>query len=71
LARDGKVTRLDLLLRGPGRRVKNYGFMAGLEAIPEGTTVPVALFFSLADPTDDLARLPPYRTWRQLDTYLR
>src|SRR5262249_24303939 len=35
-ARDGKVTRLDLLLRGPGRRVKNYGFMAGLEAVPEG-----------------------------------
>src|SRR5262245_50110316 len=70
-ARGGKVTRLDLLLRGPGGRVKNFGFMAGLEAVPEGKTVPVALFFSLADPGDNLSRLPPHRTWRQLDAYLR
>jgi hypothetical protein len=67
----GKVTRLDLLLRGPGRGVKNFGFMAGLEAVPEGEPVPVALFFSLADPADSLSRLPPHRTWRQLDAYLR
>jgi hypothetical protein len=51
--------------------VQNYGFMAGLEAVPEGKTVPVALFFSLADPGDNLSRLPPHRTWRQLGAYLR
>src|SRR5262249_2314679 len=70
-AKGGKGTRFDRLLRGPGRRVKNFGFMAGLEAVPEGKTVPVALFFSLADPQDNLSRLPPHRTWRALDAYLR
>lgn len=69
--KDRKVTRLEMLLKGSGRRVKNYGFMASLEAVPEGKTVPVALLFSLADLKDDLSRLPPHRTWRQLNAYLR
>lgn len=47
-AKDGQVTRLDVLLKGRGERVKSDGFfMAGLEVVPEGKSVPVALFFSL------------------------
>ena len=69
--KDGKVTRFDLLMKGEGRLQKQWGFLAGLEAIPEGKTAPTALYFSLADPNDDLARLPPHRTWRALDAYLK
>ena len=36
-----------------------------------GSNINVALFFSLADPQDNLSRLPPHRTWRQLDAYFR
>jgi hypothetical protein len=70
-AKDGKVTRLELLLKGTGRRMKHYGFLAGMEAIPEGETAPVALLFSLADPKDGLSRLPPHRSWRAMAAYLK
>jgi hypothetical protein len=60
-ARDGKVTRFDLLARGMGTRVEDCGFAAGLRMVPEGRKVPVALLFSLADPHEDLARVPPHR----------
>lgn len=59
--RDGRVTRLELLLTGPGDRKEDFGFAAGLTVVPKGKTVPVALLFELADPTDDLARTPPHR----------
>jgi hypothetical protein len=29
--------------------------------VPKGKRVPVALLFSLADPNDDLAQVPPHR----------
>jgi hypothetical protein len=60
-ASDGKVTRFDLLIKGPGTWVEDCGFSAGLRMIPKEQRVPVALFFSLADPQDDLARIPPHR----------
>jgi hypothetical protein len=55
------VTRFDLLARGTGTRVEDFGFSAGLGKVPKGQKVPVALLFSLADPRDDLARVPPHR----------
>ncbi len=69
--KDGRVTRLDVLLKGQRRKQSDFGFLAGLEAIPDGKTATVALFFSRADPADDLSRLPPHRSWRQLDAYLK
>jgi hypothetical protein len=59
--RDGQVTRFDLLARGPGTQVEDCGFSASLRMVPKGQKVPVALFFSLADPHDELARVPPQR----------
>jgi hypothetical protein len=60
-ARDGKVTRFDLVVRGQGRQVEDCGFAAGLTVVPRGQQVPVGLLFRLADPADDLARVPPHR----------
>ena len=60
-ARDGKLTGLDLLARGPGTWVEDCGFSAGLRMVPKGQKVPVAILFTLADPRDDLARVPPHR----------
>jgi hypothetical protein len=60
-AKDGKVTRFDLLAKGMGTRVEDFGFSAGLSVVPKGRQVPVALLFSLADPRDELARVPPHR----------
>jgi hypothetical protein len=60
-ARGGKVTRFDLVFRGQGRRVEDCGFAAGLTVVPRGRRVPVGLLFRLADPADDLARVPPHR----------
>src|SRR4029077_11606823 len=68
-ARDGKVTRFDLLVKGMGTWVEDCGFSAGLRMVPKGQTVPVALLFSLADPQDDLARVPPHRA--RHNSYLR
>jgi hypothetical protein len=60
-ARDGQVTRFDLLARGLGAQVEDCGFSASLRMVPKGKKVPVALFFSLAEPHDELARVPPQR----------
>jgi hypothetical protein len=59
--RDGRLTRFDLLAKGPGTQVEDCGFSAGLRMVPKGQKVPVALFFSLAEPQDELARVPPHR----------
>jgi hypothetical protein len=64
-AEDGKVTRFDLLVRGMGTRVEDCGFSASLRMVPEGRKVPVALLINLADPRDDLARVPPHRAKHQ------
>jgi hypothetical protein len=60
-ARDGRLTRFDLLARGLGTQVEDCGFAASLRMVPKGQKVPVALFFSLADSPDELARVPPHR----------
>jgi hypothetical protein len=58
---NGKLTRFDLLASGVGAWVEDCGFSAGLRMLPPGQQVPVGLFFSLAGPQDDLARVPPHR----------
>ena len=68
-ARDGKVSRFELLLKGWGRRVEDHGFSACLSVIPKGTTAPVALYFELADPADGLAGILPHRS--REERYLR
>ena len=57
----GRVTRFDLLVRGPAERREDCGFAAALSVIPKGTKIPAALLFELADPNDDLSRTPPHR----------
>jgi hypothetical protein len=59
--KDGKLTRFDVVVKGMGKRVNDFGFSAGLSVVPEGQRVPVALAFTLADPKDDLARVPPHQ----------
>jgi hypothetical protein len=60
-AKDGRVTRFDLLVKGLGERVIDCGFSASLTVIPKGKKVPVAVLFSLLDPADNLARVVPAR----------
>ena len=60
-ARGGRVVRFDLIARGPGERVNDFGFSASLTVAPTDRRVPVAILFKLADPQDDLARVPPHR----------
>jgi hypothetical protein len=64
-----KVTRFDLVAKGLGTWVEDCGFSACLRMVPKGTKVPVAVLFSLADPQDELARVPPYRVSH--NSYLR
>jgi hypothetical protein len=68
-AKDGRVTHLILVARGWGERVSSHGFAAGLEVVPAGRKVPVAVLFTLADPADDLSKVPPKRC--KDDGYLR
>jgi hypothetical protein len=67
--KDGRCTRFDVLVRGSGVRRLDYGFSASLTVVPEGKRVPVGVLFSLADPGDDLSRVPPHRA--NHDGYLR
>ncbi len=60
-SKEGKVTRFELLVRGPGRRVEDHGFSACLSVVPKGKTVPAAVFFEMADPDDGLAQVLPHR----------
>jgi hypothetical protein len=60
-AKGGEVTRFDLLARGRGSWVEDCGFSAGLRMVPKDERVAVALLFRLADPQDELARVPPHR----------
>lgn len=60
-AKEGRLTRFELLVRGRARRVEDHGFSACLSVIPKGQAVPVALFFELADPADGLAGILPHR----------
>jgi hypothetical protein len=60
-AKDGKVTRFDLVIKGLGKNCGAHGFEGPLTVLPKDTTAPVALSFMLADPADDLSRTLPYR----------
>jgi len=60
-AKDGTVTRFELLLKGWGRRVEDHGFSACLSVVPKDTGAPTALFFELADPKEGLAGVLPHR----------
>jgi hypothetical protein len=55
-ARDGKVLRFDLLIKGWARQ---SGFCGNIETIPKGTLAPLALQFELADPKEGLAQVVP------------
>lgn len=60
-SKDGKLTGFELLVRGLARRVEDHGFSACLSVVPKGASVPVGLFFELADPRDGLAGVLPHR----------
>lgn len=68
-AKDGKVTRFELLVRGGAQRVEDHGFSACLSVVPKGTRAPAALFFELADPREGLAGILPHRS--REERYLR
>ena len=59
-AKDGKVTRFDLVIKGLGKNCGEAGFEGPLTVLPEDTTVPVALSFMLADPSEELSRTLPH-----------
>jgi len=60
-AKNGAVTRFELLIRGYAKRVEDHGFSAGLSVVPKDKRVPAALYFELADPKDGLAKILPHR----------
>jgi hypothetical protein len=60
-AQGGKLTQFDLIARGRGTWVEDCGFSAGLRMVPKGQQVLIGLLFRLADPQDELARVPPHR----------
>jgi hypothetical protein len=68
-ARDGAVTRFELLVKGWGRRVEDHGFSACLSVVPKDTEAPTALYFELADPKEGLAAILPHRSAN--DDYLK
>jgi hypothetical protein len=59
--KDGKLTGLELLVRGWGRRVEDHGFSACLSVVPKDQPIPTGIFFELADPSDGLAGVIPHR----------
>ena len=60
-SRDGKVTTLRLLARGPVQQVRDCGFSANLQTIPKGRQPEGALLMELADPAQPMHRVTPYR----------
>jgi hypothetical protein len=60
-AKNDKLTRVDVLAKGPGTWVEDCGFSAGLRMVPKGQKALVGLYFSLAEPNDELALVPPHR----------
>ena len=57
----GKVTTLRLLALGPVQQVRDCGFSANLQTIPKGRHPQGALLMELADPTQPMHRVTPYR----------
>jgi hypothetical protein len=60
-AKDGKVTRFDLMIKGmtDGKAGAGSGFPSIGGFVPDGRKVPAVVAFMLADPNDDLARVQP------------
>ena len=58
----GQVTRFDIVVKGLAEQVVDCGFSANLTVVPKGQKVPAAVLFTLANPNDELAKLPPYRS---------
>jgi hypothetical protein len=61
-AKGGQITRFDLLIKGWAKRLEDHGFSANLSVVPKGKSVPAALYFELADPSEGLARVLPRRS---------
>lgn len=59
-AKDGKVTRFDLVIKGLGNNCNAHGFEGALTLLPKDTTAPVALSFMLADPREELSYTLPH-----------
>ncbi len=61
-ANGGKVTRFDAVARGLwwADGEQGDGTSAGLTGLPKGKKYPVAVAFTLADPSDGVARVVPY-----------
>lgn len=68
-AKEGKVCRFDVVVRGPARWADDHGFSAPLTVAPKGKKVTLATAFTLADPKEDLARVYPHAA--RGDDYLR
>ena len=68
-AKNGVVTRFELLLKGWGRRVEDHGFSACLSVVPKEAPAATALYFELADPKEGLAGILPHRA--RAENYLR
>jgi hypothetical protein len=60
-AKDGRVKRFDLLVKGLGEQVIDCGFSASLTVLPKDKKLPVAVLFTLLDPADYLAQVVPLR----------
>lgn len=70
-AKDGKVTRFDVVAKGPywwrGKNKNPYGgsepyfwdYGTSLSIVPNDRKVTLAMAFTLADPNDGLAQVPP------------
>lgn len=61
-AKAGKVTRFDVVAKGLwwGNGEQGDGTSAGLTSLPKGKKYPVAVAYTLADPSDGVARAVPY-----------
>ena len=59
-AKDGKVTRFDLVIKGLGKNCNAHGFEGALTLLPKDSTAPVALSFMLADPREELSHTLPH-----------
>jgi hypothetical protein len=64
-AKDGKISRFDVIVKGTGIRGA-CGGLGPLHILAKGETAPVAIGFMLADPESSLGRVPPHSA-RDLD----
>jgi hypothetical protein len=65
-ARDGKISRFDVIVKATGRGRHACGGVGPLHVLAEGKTAPVAIGFMLVDPESYMGRVPPHSA-RDLD----